>query len=134
MRMDQTDRTTQDRRKMELAELSNAMVRLYKEFFGRGPTRARSDYAGPDAVLCTLEDSLTPAERALAAMGEHQRLRDARMYLQYATADRFIEAAEQILARKVRAFVSGMDTESDIATELFYLEPRDASRAEEGES
>lgn len=127
MPLDETDEARQDRRGKELSELSNAMVRLYKELFGRGPTRTRSDYAGPDAVVCTLENSLTPAERALAALGEHQRLRDTRMYFQYATADRFIEVTEQILGRKVRGFVSGMDTENDIATELFYFEPCKAS-------
>ena len=69
-----------ERRGLELSELSNAMVRLYKEQFGRGPTKARSVYAGADAVLCTLENSFTPAEQSLARMGEHQRLRDTRMF------------------------------------------------------
>ena len=112
-----------ERRGLELSELSNAMVRLYKEQFGRGPTKARSAYAGPDAVLCTLEDSFTPAEQALTRMGEHQRLRDTRMFFQYATEKHFIEAVEQITGRKVRAFVSGIDTEHDVSSELFYLEP-----------
>src|SRR5215204_7604438 len=56
-----------------LQELSNEMVRIYKEIFGRGPTRVRADWAGPDAVLCTLEDSLTPAERKMVELGEDQR-------------------------------------------------------------
>jgi uncharacterized protein YbcI len=99
------------------------MVRLYKEQFGRGPTKARTEFAGPDAVLCTLEDSLTPAERSLAAMGEHQRLRDTRLYFQYAAEDEFREVIERVLGRKVRAFVSGMDTKEDVASEIFYLEP-----------
>jgi uncharacterized protein YbcI len=57
------------------AELSREMVRPYKELFGRGPTKARTDFASPDTILCTLEHSLTPAERALVELGEHQRLR-----------------------------------------------------------
>ena len=112
-----------ERRGLELSELSNAMVRLYKEQFGRGPTKARSVYAGPDAVLCTLENSFTPAEAALVRMGEHQRLRDTRMFFQYATEDEFRETVEQITGRKVRAFVSGVDVERDVSSELFYLEP-----------
>ena len=107
----------------ELLELSNEMVRLYKELFGRGPTKVRTDYAGSDALLCTLENSMTPAERSLAEMGEHQRLRDTRMFFQYATEERFVEAAERITGRKVRGFVSGIDTDKDISTELFYLWP-----------
>ncbi|MDQ3741116.1 MAG: DUF2294 domain-containing protein [Actinomycetota bacterium] len=106
-----------------LAQLSNEMVRLYKDQFGRGPTRARSHWAGDDAILCTLEDSMTPAERNLVRMGEHQRLRDTRMFFQYASETEFRESVERITGRTVRAFVSGIDTEQDVSTELFYLTP-----------
>ena len=111
----------------ELAALSNAMVRLYKEQFGRGPTKARSIYAGRDTLLCTLENSFTPAEAALVRMGEHQRLRDTRMFFQYATEEQFIGAVEEITGRKVRAFVSGVDADKDVSCELFYLEPVSSS-------
>jgi uncharacterized protein YbcI len=109
------------------AELSREMVRIYKEQFGRGPTKAKTEFAGPDTVLCTLENSLTPAERSLAEMGEHQRLRDTRLYFQHATEGQFRGVVEKVLGRKVRAFVSGMDTEQDVASEVFYLESGDAS-------
>jgi uncharacterized protein YbcI len=105
-----------------LADLSREMVRIYKDQFGRGPTKARTNFAGPDTILVTLENSLTPAERSLVEMGEHQRLRDVRMFFQYATEDRFRGIVEDITGRKVRAFVSGMDTEQDVASEIFYLE------------
>jgi len=98
-------------------------VRLYKEQFGRGPTRARTHFAGADVIVATLEDSMTPAERTLARLGEHQRLRDVRMFFQHATEPEFRRAVEEITGRKVRAFVSGMDVHEDIATEVFYLEP-----------
>ena len=58
----------------KLAEISRAIVALYKEQFGRGPTRVRSDFAGPDTLICTLKDTFTPSEHRLAQMGEHQRL------------------------------------------------------------
>jgi uncharacterized protein YbcI len=106
-----------------LAEVSRAMVRIYKEQFGRGPTKARSDFAGPATLICTLEDSFTPAERKLAEMGEHQRLRDTRLYFQHATKDEFCEIVERLLHRKVRAFISGVDTEVDVSVEIFLLEP-----------
>ena len=106
----------------KLAEISREMVRLYKVQFGRGPTKARSDFAGPDLLVCTLEDSLTPAERRMAAMGEHQRLRDIRMFFQHATEAQFCAIVERVLERQVRAFISGLDTEKDVAAELFYLE------------
>jgi uncharacterized protein YbcI len=106
----------------KLAEISREMVRLYKEQFGRGPTRSRVDFAGRDLLVCTLEDTLTPAEQRLAEMGEHQRLRDLRLCFQYATEAQFCEMIERVLGRKVRAFVSGMDTGKDVAAEIFYLE------------
>jgi uncharacterized protein YbcI len=112
-----------DRQGLELQELTNAMVRIYKELFGRGPTKARSNYAGPDTVVATIENSLTPAERSLLALGEHQRVREIRMFFQHASHREFTGTVEEITGRKVRAFVSGMDTDQDVATEIFYLEP-----------
>jgi uncharacterized protein YbcI len=111
-----------DARVSVLADISREMVRIYKEQFGRGPTRARSDFAGPDLIVCTLEDTLTPAEKRMAQMGDHQQLRDLRLYFQHATEDQFSEVIERVLGRKVRAFISGMDTGHDVAAELFYLE------------
>jgi uncharacterized protein YbcI len=106
-----------------LLEISNLMVRLYKELFGRGPTKARSNLAGRDILICTLEDSLTVAERKMVEMGEYQRLRDTRMYFQHASEDEFIAAVERTFHRKVRSFVSGMDVKKDVAIEVFYFEP-----------
>jgi uncharacterized protein YbcI len=103
------------------AAISREMIRLYKEQFGRGPTKARTEFAGPHIVICTLEDSLTPAEQRLAEMGEHQRLRDTRMYFQHATERQFREAVEKVTGRPVRAFVSGIDTCVDVSSEVFHL-------------
>ena len=117
--------TAAERRGLLMVELSNAMVRLYKDLFGRGPTKTRSSYAGPDLIVTTLENSLTRIERTMADAGEHERLRDLRMHFQYMAEDDFVGTVEEITGRKVRAFVSGMDTRRDVAVELFYLEPRD---------
>jgi uncharacterized protein YbcI len=103
--------------------VSNEMVRIYKDLFGRGPTRARTDFAGPDMLVCTLENSFTPAEQTLADLGEHQRLRDARLFFQYAREADFRESIEALTGRRVRAFISGVDTRQDVSAELFYLEP-----------
>jgi uncharacterized protein YbcI len=76
----------------------------------------------PNLIVCTLEDSLTPAEKRMAEMGEHQRLRDLRLCFQHATEEQFYEVIERVTGRKVRAFISGLDTNKDVAAELFYLE------------
>ena len=106
-----------------LREISHAMVQIYKDQFGRGPTKVRSNYAGPDTLVCILEHTFTPAERNLQSMGEHQRLRDIRLLFQYAEEARFTEPVERITGRQVKAFISGIDTNADIACEMFVLHP-----------
>ena len=107
-----------------LASVSNEMVGLYKSYFGRGPTRARTDWANRDTLVVLLEDTLAPAERNLVKMGEHQRLRDTRMFFQYATVEEFCEPVERLTGRKVRGFISGIDTAVEgLSTELFVLHP-----------
>jgi uncharacterized protein YbcI len=111
-----------------LAQVSREMVRVYKEHFGRGPTRTRTHWCGDDMLVVVLEDTLTPAERSLAAMGEHQRLREARTFFQYASVREFCEPIERLTGRNVRAFVSGTDTQvAGLSTETFILHPRGAA-------
>ncbi len=106
-----------------LSAISNEMVRIYKDQFGRGPTKTRTNWAGPDAVVVTLEETFTPAEHRLRELGEHQRLRDLRTLFQYADVDAFCEPVERLTGRRVRAFLSGIDTHADVATEMFILHP-----------
>jgi uncharacterized protein YbcI len=105
-----------------LAGVSNAMVALHKEQFGRGPISARSHFAGPNALVCVLEDALLPAERKLVGMGDHQRVRETRVAFQVATADEFVTAVEQIVGRKVRAFASAADVVQNVVFENFVFE------------
>jgi uncharacterized protein YbcI len=114
-----------------LMEISNAMVQLYKEQFGRGPTKARTHWAGPDMIITVLDDTLTQAERNMLKLGEHQRLRDVRMFFQYATVKQFCDPVERVTGRRVRAFHSSIDTVVDgQAVEVFVLYPE----GEEGPS
>jgi uncharacterized protein YbcI len=107
-----------------LMAIANEMVQLFKEQFGRGPTAARAAWAGPDVITVVLEQTLTPAERNLVAMGAHERLRETRMFFQYASVREFCEPVERLTGRRVRASISGLDTEADgLATETFVLHP-----------
>jgi uncharacterized protein YbcI len=121
-----------------LAAISTEMVRLYKDQFGRGPNRVRTYWCGDDIVTTVLEDTLTPAERNLAKMGEHQRLRDTRMFFQYATVREFCEPVERLTGRTVKSFLSSIDTEVDgLCIETFILHPAGSdapSRAEKAEA
>src|SRR5687768_7930048 len=104
-----------------MTAVSNTLVALHKEQFGRGPTSARSYFAGPDTLICLLEDALLPAEQALVEMGEQQRVRDARLFMQVATAGRFTARIEDIVGRKVYSFVSALDPDRAIAYEIFVF-------------
>jgi uncharacterized protein YbcI len=120
-----------------LAAISTEMVVLYKDQFGRGPNRVRTYWCGDDIVTTVLEDTLTPAERSLATMSEHQRLRDTRMFFQYATVREFCEPVERLTGRTVKSFLSSIDTEVDgLSIETFILHPAGSdapSRAEKAE-
>jgi uncharacterized protein YbcI len=119
-----SEQTAEERGGSLLREISTVMVQLHKDQFGRGPTKARTNWAGPDMLVCILEDTLTPAERNLIEMGEHQRLRDMRMFFQYASLKEFCEPIQNITGRKVRAFMSAIDTGAGgIVSELFMLHP-----------
>src|ERR671917_468963 len=63
------------------AEISNAMVGLKKEFYGRGPTKAKT-YVNDNYVFCVLEGGLTKNEETLLAAGEHQLVRQFRVRFQ----------------------------------------------------
>ena len=107
-----------------LASISREMVHLYKTQFGRGPTAARTHWCGDDMVTVVLEDTLSPAEVNLVKMGAHERLRETRMFFQYASVAEFCAPIERLTGRKVRAFISGIDTEcSGLSTEVFVLHP-----------
>jgi uncharacterized protein YbcI len=114
-----------------LSELAREMVRLFKEQFGRGPTSARVAWAGPDVLVAVLEDTLTPAERNLVRMGQHERLRETLSFFQYASVKEFCEPVERLTGRKVRAFISGIDTEANgLSVETFVLHPPGAEDAQ----
>ena len=124
MSTDDQQPTAHEHASSVLMQISNTMVRLYKDQFGRGPTSARTHWAGPDMLITLLESTLTPAERNLVAMDEHQRIRDTRAFFQYATVQEFCQPVEDITGRVVRAFHSSIDTRRDgQSAEVFVLYP-----------
>ncbi len=106
-----------------LLEVANVMVHLYKDAFGRGPTRSRAMFSGSDTLVVLLEDMMTGAERQLVALGEHGRVREQRLFLQLAFEDMKRSEVERVLRRRVRASICGTDPARDLATEVFVLEP-----------
>jgi uncharacterized protein YbcI len=123
------DGAPRDRDGNAMMAIANELVQLFKEQFGRGPTAARASWAGPDVITVVLENTLTPAERNMVQMGAHERLRETRMFFQYASVREFCEPVERLTGRRVRAFISGLDTEAGgLAVETFVLHPEGSDK------
>lgn len=103
--------------------VSNAVVKFYKDTFGRGPTKARTHFAGRDILICTLRNCLTPPEQHLVRAGQEHRVRELRLALRGASSDQLETIIEQITGRKVWASVSGLDVTQEVSAEVFYLAP-----------
>ena len=123
-RLDEPQRDVRDG--SVLTSVSNAMVALHKEQFGRGPVRARTAFAGDDTLICTLQDALLPAEHALVKMGHQDRVHESRLFFQMATRDKFVAVVEQLTGRRVMAFTSATDADAAIVWEIFRFHPNDA--------
>jgi uncharacterized protein YbcI len=104
-----------------LAGISSAIVRLYREHFGKGPTKAKT-YALDDLVICVLRDGLTTVERTLFAEGRADSVREMRSAFQDAVATRFTSAVENLTGRRVVAFMSQAHVNPDLAVEVFFLD------------
>jgi uncharacterized protein YbcI len=105
-----------------LAQISNAMVRIHKEHWGKGPTKARTIYA-EDIVLTRLEQIFTQAEATLVRVGREEEVRNMRLAFQRELEHEFVGAVERLTGRKVQAFVSEIHAATNMGIELFVLEP-----------
>jgi uncharacterized protein YbcI len=103
-----------------LAAISNAIVAMYSECYGRGPTKAKS-YAVDDYVFTVLEDILTTVERTLVDCGEEDLVRTVRLTFQEATADRLTSEVARISGREVVAYHSQVTFNPAIGFEFFVL-------------
>ena len=102
------------------ATISREMVRLQAEYYGKGPTKAKT-YIDDDLVVVVLEESFTRAEKTLAARGEREAIQHIRRRFQQAMADNFTSVVEQATGRKVKVFLSETDIDQDVSVETFLL-------------
>jgi uncharacterized protein YbcI len=102
------------------AAISNAIVRIFSECYGRGPTKAKT-YCFDDYVFCVLEDILTTVERTLVENGKHDLVREVRLTFQEAVADRFTSAVEEVMGRPVVAYHSQVVFDPAMGFEIFVL-------------
>jgi uncharacterized protein YbcI len=107
-----------------LTSISNALVGLHKEYYGKGPTRSKT-FLVDDTVLCVLRGGFTPIERTLIDSGEDEAVREIRHAFQQAMGTRFTEVIEAALDRKVVAYLSQVHIDPDMSVEVFVLESGD---------
>jgi uncharacterized protein YbcI len=103
------------------AAISNAMVGMKKEFYGKGPDRVKT-YFNDNFVFCVLEGGITRNEQTLLENGEAELVRTYRLRFQEAMTKPVTEAVEQITGRSVLGYHSQIVFDPDLTFEVFALD------------
>jgi uncharacterized protein YbcI len=107
-----------------LTAISDGMVGLLKEFYGRGPTRTKTYYED-DLVVCLLRGGFSRVEQTLLEGGRGSSVIQQRMDFQDLMRERFEGVIEDATGRHVIGFMSGNQQDPDIMCEVFILDPTD---------
>lgn len=105
-----------------LAEITTAIIQLFRKYYGRGPTKGKSYLMDDRYVLVVLEQTMTTVEQTLVDAGEQDLVRKVRLTFQEEMAPEFKAVVENALGRKVAAYHSQLTTDPDIGFEFFVLE------------
>jgi uncharacterized protein YbcI len=103
------------------AAVSNAMVSLKKEYYGKGPTSAKT-YVNDNYIFCVLEGGLTRNEETLLAAGEERLVREYRLRFQEAMRESTMKAVEEITGCRVTGYHSQIVFDPEYAFEIFVLD------------
>ena len=106
----------------QLAAVTNGIVQLFSEYYGRGPTKAKSYVLDERIVVCVLEDTLTTVEQTLVRNGHADMVRQVRLTFQEAMKEEFEGVVEKAMERRVAAYHSQLTMDPDIGFEFFVLE------------
>ena len=105
-------------------EISDGLVALLKEYYGRGPDRTKT-YVNDDLVVCLLRGGFTRLEQTLLEGGHGDDVIRQRMAFQQVMRTRFEQVVERATGRKVVGFMSGNQQDPDMICEVFVLAPDD---------
>ena len=106
------------------AAISQAVVRLYLDKFGKGPMQV-STRVDTDTATTVMREVFTGAEHALITAGRADSVLTTRMLWQRATEADFKARIGEAAGRAVLTVVSGFAIDDDVATEVFLLAPQD---------
>jgi uncharacterized protein YbcI len=104
-----------------LLQISNAMVRMQKEFFGKGPTKAKS-YMFDDLLLVVMREGLTTAEKTMLEFGHPNQVRQFRQLFQDEMTQRLTGMVEDLTGRKVVNYQSQVLFDPDMSLEMFVFD------------
>ena len=107
-----------------LTTISDGMVALIKEFYGRGPTRTKS-YHQDDLVVCVLRGGFSRVEQTLLDGGRSGAVIEQRIAFQDVMRTQFTGVIEGATGRPVIGFMSGNQQDPDLMCEIFILGPTD---------
>lgn len=105
-----------------MAAVSRRIVGLLKEYYGKGPTKART-YQSGELVVVVLAGGYTQGERTLIEEGRGKTVLDLRAEFQDVMGPRFKRVISEELRRGVVAFMSAAHHDPDYNVELFILAP-----------
>ena len=106
------------------AAISNHVVKTMSAYTGRGPTKGRT-HINDDLVTVVLRDTLTKGENSLVSDGLDGLVLTMRKAFQGTMGQVLIDGVEEILGRKVIAFMSDNHIDPDVAVEIFVLASAD---------
>ena len=105
-----------------LTAISNRIVGILREHYGRGPMRAKT-YVLDDLIVCVLRDGFTAIEQTMIDTGNPERVVEMRHEFQQMMGMPFKEAIEELTGSRVTAFLSQAHVEPDITLEVFFVDP-----------
>jgi uncharacterized protein YbcI len=101
------------------AQISNAIVRIHAELYGRGPVRVRTLWRD-DLVLTVMEELFTQAERTLIDAGRWEQVRTNREVFHDQIEPLLCQAVQSATQREVKAFMAQV-TKDDMGSHVFVL-------------
>jgi hypothetical protein len=106
-----------------LAAMSRGLVQLFRHRAGRGPTRARSFWAGEDALLALFGGGYTKAEKTLWEQGRPETAASYRQAVLGALEPGMRAVVEDSVGRTVEAVLAAAHHDPDVMATVFLLEP-----------
>jgi uncharacterized protein YbcI len=104
-----------------LTAISNEIVAIMREHYGRGPHRAKT-YVMDDIIVCVLRNGFTAIEQTMVTGGQSERVVSMRHEFQKLMTDRYTEMITRLTGREVVAFLSQAHLEPDLTLEVFFVD------------